>query len=70
MKTLNKIFLGLLCSMQFGLSNLQASTPAMLLRLEAAGQSMQNETVVYFDSSGAFNYNDQYDAPSLGVSPG
>jgi PKD repeat protein len=70
MKTLNKIFLGLVCFMQFGLGNLKASTPPMLLRLEAEGQSMQNETVVYFDSSGTFNYNDQYDAPSLGVSPG
>jgi PKD repeat protein len=70
MKTINKIFLGLVCFTQFGLSNLKASTTPMLLRLEVTGQSMSNETVVYFDSSGTFNYNDQYDAPSLGVSPG
>lgn len=70
MKTTKKIFLGLVCFMQFGLSNIKASTPPMLLRLEAAGQSMSNETVVYFDSAGTFNYNDQYDAPSLGVAPG
>jgi hypothetical protein len=70
MKTTNKILLGLVCFIQFGLNNLKASTPAMLLRLEASGQSMQNETVVYFDSSGTLSYNDQYDAPSLGVSPG
>ena len=70
MKKSNKIFLGLACVLQLNVNSLKASTPTMLLRLEAAGQSMQNETVLYFDSSGTFSYNDQYDAPSLGVSPG
>ncbi|HXU25747.1 MAG TPA: hypothetical protein VN698_00840, partial [Bacteroidia bacterium] len=69
MKNVYKITLLVSCFMQFSLSSLKASVP-MLLRLEAAGQAMQNETAVYFDSQGTFNYNDQYDAPSLGVSPG
>jgi hypothetical protein len=42
----------------------------MLFRLDITGSSMQNETVVYFDTSGAFTYNPVNDAPSLGVDPG
>ena len=42
----------------------------MLLRMEATGQSMHNETVVCFDSACKFSYNNQYDAISLGVAPG
>jgi len=70
MKNVNKIILLVGCFTQLTLTSLKASTPPMLLRLEAAGQSMSNETVVYFDSAGTFSYNSLYDAPSMGVSPG
>jgi PKD repeat protein len=70
MKNIYKLILLISCFTQLTLTSLKASTPAMLLRLEAVGQSMSNETVVYFDSSGTFSYNYLYDAPSLGVSPG
>lgn len=47
----------------------QQQTP-MLLRLVADGQTMQNETVVYFDSAATLAYNPQFDAPSLGTTGG
>jgi hypothetical protein len=43
---------------------------ATLMRLTASGNSMQNETVVYFDSAATYNYDPQFDAPSLGVNDG
>lgn len=43
---------------------------SILLRLVAAGEAMQNETVVYFDSAATVAYNPQFDAPSLGTSGG
>jgi len=48
------------------------TTPAqpMLFRLQASGNSMNNETVVYFDPNATINYNMNYDAISLGVDPG
>lgn len=70
MKNIYKILLLVSVFFQLTESSLKASTPLMLLRLEATGQSMSNETVVYFDSSGTMSYNYLYDAPSLGVSPG
>jgi len=42
----------------------------MLLRLQVDGNSMQNETVVYFEAGASTGYNPQYDALSLGVNPG
>lgn len=42
----------------------------MLLRIIADGQGMQNETVVYFDSSATIAYDPVHDAPALGTSPG
>lgn len=53
----------------FALSSLKAQVPT-LLRLQVSGSSMQNETVVYFDTAGSSNYEPLHDAPSLGVSPG
>jgi len=47
-----------------------AATNPMLVRLVATGSSMQNECVVYFDSAASYNYEPEYDAPSLGVDPG
>ncbi len=47
-----------------------ANSSSMLLRLQANGNSMQNETVVYFEAGATYNYNTLYDAPSLGVNPG
>ncbi|MHB8261373.1 MAG: PKD domain-containing protein [Bacteroidia bacterium] len=67
---INKLLLVVVCLVLVGISYLKASTPIMLLRLEVSGQSMNNETVVYFDSTGSFTYNSLTDAPSLGVSPG
>ncbi|HXB40322.1 MAG TPA: PKD domain-containing protein [Bacteroidia bacterium] len=69
MKTLKKItslctFFTLLWA-----NTLIASVPT-LLRIHAAGNSMQNETDIYFDASGSFTYNPLNDAPSLGVNPG
>jgi len=64
-----KIFLLVICFMQLQVITLHASVP-MLLRLNAAGNSMQNQTTVYFDANGSFNYNSENDAPSLGVDPG
>lgn len=49
------------------LSNAQSP---VLLRLQATGNSMFNETVVYFDPAGGFSYNPNYDAVSLGTNPG
>ena len=46
------------------------SAPPVLFRLQASGNSMQNETVIYFDPNGSIYYNNQYDAISLGVDPG
>jgi len=65
----NKQALLLACSMQFSVYNSIASTP-IVLRFNVSGQSMHSETAVYFDSVCTFNYNNQYDALSLGVSPG
>ncbi|MFI5140737.1 MAG: beta strand repeat-containing protein [Bacteroidia bacterium] len=47
-----------------------ASSQPVLLRLQASGNSMKNETVVYFDPNATVNYNSDYDAISLGVDPG
>lgn len=51
------------------INDMDAQTP-MAMRLVAAGNGMQNEAVVYFDSSATYNYDPLYDAPSLGVAPG
>ncbi len=53
----------------FALSTVKAQVPT-LLRLQVSGNSMQNETVVYFDTAGSPHYDAQYDAPSLGADPG
>ncbi|MGZ3861756.1 MAG: PKD domain-containing protein [Bacteroidia bacterium] len=42
----------------------------MLLRIDASGNSMQNETTVYFDYYGSLNYDSITDSRSLGVNPG
>lgn len=42
----------------------------MVLRLDVTGNSMQNETSVYFASNGSFHYNAVTDSRSLGVNPG
>jgi hypothetical protein len=42
----------------------------MLFRLQASGNSMKNETVIYFDPNATTYYNADYDAISLGVDPG
>jgi len=47
----------------------KANAP-MLLRLQVDGNTMQNETVVYFDAGASMTYDPQYDALSLGVNPG
>ncbi len=47
--TLVMLFFALLC-----VNPLIASVP-MLLRLDAVGNSMQNETTVYFDANGVQN---------------
>ncbi|HKC67740.1 MAG TPA: PKD domain-containing protein [Bacteroidia bacterium] len=70
MKNAYNIILVIACFLQLSLNTAKATTPVMLLRLEATGQSMFNETVVYFDTNGTFGYNDLYDAPSMGVAPG
>jgi hypothetical protein len=46
------------------------TTQPVLFRLQASGNSMQNETAVYFDPNGSIYYNSDYDAISLGVDPG
>jgi PKD repeat protein len=51
----------------------QQNTPPsqpMLFRLQASGNNMKNETVVYFDPNATTYYNTDYDAISLGVDPG
>jgi len=54
-----------------GLVQQTASTSQpMLFRLQASGNSMKNETVVYFDPNGSKYYSPDYDAISLGVDPG
>lgn len=67
---IKKLFIVVVCLIQIGISSLKASAPIMLLRLEVTGQTMHNETVVYFDSAGTLHYNAETDAPSLGISPG
>jgi PKD repeat protein len=62
------------------LSNPSSATPnqvqdtvlpqPMLLRLQASGNSMKNETVIYFDPNATVNCNLEYDAISLGSDPG
>src|ERR1700757_578735 len=47
-----------------------ASSQPMLLRLQASGNSMKNETVIYFDPNATVNYSADYDAISLGVDGG
>jgi len=39
-------------------------------RLQASGNNMQNETVLYFDPNASMNYGIEYDARSLGVDAG
>jgi len=50
--------------------NIHCTTDPMLVRLVATGMSMQNECAIYFDSAATYNYEPEYDAPSLGVDPG
>jgi hypothetical protein len=66
----NMVYVLIYCMQLVCMSSIQASEPIMLLRLNVSGQGMHNETVVYFDSTNTFAYNNQYDAVSLGVSPG
>jgi len=47
-----------------------SSLQPMLLRLQASGNSMKNETVIYFDPNATVNSNVDYDAISLGVDAG
>ena len=47
-----------------------STSQPMLFRLQASGNSMKNETVVYFDPNGSVYYSPDYDAISLGVDPG
>jgi hypothetical protein len=53
-------------------NHVQDTTPSqpMLLRLQASGNSMKNETVIYFDPNATVNSNVDYDAISLGVDAG
>ncbi|HKC67988.1 MAG TPA: PKD domain-containing protein, partial [Bacteroidia bacterium] len=47
-----------------------STSPQALFRLQASGNSMNNETVIYFDPNATSYYNADYDAISLGVDPG
>jgi PKD repeat protein len=47
-----------------------SAQPKTLLRLQAQGNGMQNEAVVYFDASAGYTYDPLLDAPSLGVNQG
>ena len=47
-----------------------SSTPPMVLRLQASGNNMKNETAIYFDANATIHYENDYDAISLGVDPG
>ncbi|HWY37686.1 MAG TPA: PKD domain-containing protein [Bacteroidia bacterium] len=57
------------CLIQLQPNTMNASAPTVL-RLNAAGSSMQNQAAVYFDPNGTITYNPNNDAPSLGVDPG
>ena len=47
-----------------------SSATPMVFRLKASGNNMQNETVIYFDANATLNYENTYDALSLGVDAG
>lgn len=54
-------------------SHIQQTAPTIqpeLFRLQASGNSMNNETVVDFDPNGSMCFNPDYDAISLGSDPG